>query len=132
MRFEHVDFSYDEETQVLHDVSFETQCGQVIALVGPRGAGKTIIASLIPRFFAIQNGRITVDGYDIRHVNIKSLREQIGIVLQEPVLFGTMVRENIAYERLDAIQEEIERVSRSANAHEFKDTSSSKGATRNC
>lgn len=117
--FEHVNFSYNQETQVLHDVSFEAQRGQVIALVGPSGAGKTTIANLIPRFFDVQSGRITVDGYDIRHVKVRSLREQIGIVLQEPVLFGTTVRENIAYGRLDATQEEIERVARSANAHEF-------------
>ena len=119
LRFEHVDFSYNEETQILHDVSFEAQRGQVVALVGPSGAGKTTIANLVPRFFDVQNGRITVDDYDIRHVQVKSLREQIGIVLQEPVLFGTTVRENIAYGRLDATQEEIETVSRSANAHEF-------------
>jgi len=119
LSFEHVDFRYNEETQVLHDVSFEAQRGQVIALVGPSGAGKTTIANLIPRFFDVQSGRITVDGYDIRDVQIKSLREQIGIVLQEPVLFGTTIRENIAYGRLDATQEEIEKVSRSANAHEF-------------
>lgn len=117
--FEHVDFSYNEDTQVLHDVSFEAQRGQVVALVGPSGAGKTTIANLIPRFFDVQSGRITVDGYDIRDVQIKSLREQIGIVLQEPVLFGTTIRENIAYGRLDATQEEIEKVARSANAHEF-------------
>jgi len=119
LRFEHVDFSYNEETQILHDVSFEAQRGQVVALVGPSGAGKTTIANLVPRFFDVQNGRITVDDYDIRHVQVKSLREQIGIVLQEPVLFGATVRENIAYGRLDATQEEIETVSRSANAHEF-------------
>ena len=119
LSFEHVAFSYNEETQVLHDVSFEAQHGQVVALVGPSGAGKTTIANLIPRFFDVQGGRITVDGYDIREVQVKSLREQIGIVLQEPVLFGTTVRENIAYGRLEATQEEIERVSRSANAHEF-------------
>ena len=119
LEFEHVEFSYNEETQVLHDVSFEAQRGQVVALVGPSGAGKTTIANLIPRFFDVQGGQITVDGYNIRDVQIKSLREQIGIVLQEPVLFGTTVRENIAYGRLDATQEEIEKVARSANAHEF-------------
>ncbi len=119
LSFEHVNFSYNPETQILHDVSFEAQRGQVVALVGPSGAGKTTIANLIPRFFDVQGGRITVDGYDIRSVQVKSLREQIGIVLQEPVLFGTTVRENIAYGRLDATQEEIEIVARSANAHEF-------------
>jgi len=119
LSFEHVRFGYNEETQVLHDVSFEARRGQVVALVGPSGAGKTTIANLIPRFFDVQGGRITVDGYDIREVQVKSLREQIGIVLQEPVLFGTTIRENIAYGRLDATQAEIEQVARSANAHEF-------------
>ncbi len=119
LRLEHVDFSYAKDTPVLHDVSFEAKRGQVVALVGPSGAGKTTIANLIPRFFDVQEGRITVDGYDIRDVKVKSLREQIGIVLQEPVLFGTTIRENIAYGQLDASQEEIERVARSANAHEF-------------
>jgi len=117
--FEQVYFGYNEETQVLHGVSFEAERGQVVALVGPSGAGKTTIANLIPRFFDVQSGRITLDDYDIRRVQVKSLREQIGIVLQEPVLFGTTIRENIAYGRLDATQEEIEAVARSANAHEF-------------
>src|SRR5207237_6806506 len=97
LRFEQVNFSYDGQTVVLHDVSFEAERGQVVALVGPSGAGKTTIANLIPRFFDVQSGCITLDGYDIRHVQVKSLREQIGIVLQEPVLFGTSIRENIAY-----------------------------------
>ncbi len=90
-----------------------------MALVGPSGAGKTTIANLIPRFFDIQSGRITIDGYDISHVQVKSLREQIGIVLQEPVLFGATIRENIVYGRLDATQEEIEEVARASNAYEF-------------
>lgn len=119
LRFEQVDFGYDEHTQVLHDVSFEAEHGQVVALVGPSGAGKTTIANLIPRFFDVQGGRITLDGYDIRHVQMKSLREQIGIVLQEPVLFGVTIRENIAYGKLDATDEEIKAVALAANATEF-------------
>src|SRR6266487_1137866 len=119
VRFEQVEFSYDERTTVLHGVNFEAEQGKVVALVGPSGAGKTTIANLIPRFFDIQSGRITVDGYDIRHVQVKSLREQIGIVLQEPVLFGATIRENIVYGRLDATQEEIEEVARASNAYEF-------------
>ena len=83
------------------------------------GAGKTTIANLIPRFFDIQGGRITVDGRDIRQVQLKSWRDQIGIVLQEPILFSTTVRENIAYGRLAATQEEIEAAARAANACEF-------------
>src|SRR5262249_35963125 len=108
--FEQVDFSYDGKTQVLHGVTFAAERGKVVALVGPSGAGKTTIANLLPRFFDIQGGRITVDGYDIRHVQLKSWRDQIGIVLQEPILFSTTIRENIAYGRLTATQEEIEAV----------------------
>lgn len=119
VRFEQVDFSYDGQTPVLHNVTFAAERGQVVALVGPSGAGKTTIANLLPRFFDVQNGRISVDGYDIRHVQTKSLREQIGIVLQEPVLFGATIRENIAYGRLDATQAEIEEAARAANAYEF-------------
>jgi ATP-binding cassette, subfamily B, bacterial MsbA len=119
VHFEQVQFSYDAQTTVLHDLTFEAEQGKVVALVGPSGAGKTTIANLIPRFFDVQGGRITVDGYDIRHVQVKSLREQIGIVLQEPVLFGATIRENIAYGRLDATLDEIEEVARAANAEEF-------------
>jgi ATP-binding cassette, subfamily B, bacterial MsbA len=119
LQFEQVTFSYDDEHTILHDVSFKTQAGQVLALVGPSGAGKTTIANLIPRFFDIQSGRIMLDGHDISQVQLKSLREQIGIVLQEPVLFGTSVRDNIAYGRPDATQNEIEVVARVANAHMF-------------
>jgi subfamily B ATP-binding cassette protein MsbA len=116
---EQVDFSYDGKTQVLHGVTFEAERGKVVALVGPSGAGKTTIANVIPRFFDIQGGRITIDGYDIRHVQLKSWRDQIGIVLQEPILFSTTIRENIAYGRLTATQEEIEAAARAANACEF-------------
>ncbi|HEX7736331.1 MAG TPA: ABC transporter ATP-binding protein, partial [Ktedonobacteraceae bacterium] len=119
LRFERVDFSYDGETQVLHGVSFEAERGKVIALVGPSGAGKTTIANLIPRFFDIQSGSITIDGRDIREAQLKSWREQIGIVLQEPILFSATIRENIAYGKLDASQAEIEAVARAANAREF-------------
>ncbi len=119
LRFDTVNFSYDGQVTVLHDVSFDVPQGQVVALVGPSGAGKTTIANLIPRFFDVQSGSITIDGYDVRHVQMKSLREQIGIVLQEPVLFGATVRENIAYGRLDATDAEIEEVAKAANAHEF-------------
>ncbi len=119
LRFKQVNFSYDGKVQVLHNVSFEAQRGQVVALVGPSGAGKTTIANLIPRFFDIQSGCITIDGYDIRQVQVKSWREQIGIVLQEPILFSTTIRENIVYGRLDATQEDVEAVARAANAWEF-------------
>jgi len=119
VRLEQVDFSYDGKTQVLHGVTFQAERGKVVALVGPSGAGKTTIANVIPRFFDIQGGRITIDGCDIRHVQLKSWRDQIGIVLQEPILFSTTIRENIVYGRLTATQEEIEAVARAANACEF-------------
>ncbi len=119
LRFDHVDFSYDGQREVLHDVSFEAEAGQVAALVGPSGAGKTTIANLIPRFFDIERGHITLDDHDISQVQLQSLREQIGIVLQEPVLFSSTIRENIAYGRLDASEDEIAAVARAANAAEF-------------
>ena len=119
LRFENVGFAYSENTLVLHNLSFEAKPGQVLALVGPSGAGKTTIANLIPRFFDPTEGRILVDGYDIREVQVKSLREQISTVLQEPVLFGSTIRENIIYGRLDATQAEIIEAARAANALEF-------------
>jgi ATP-binding cassette, subfamily B, bacterial MsbA len=119
LRFENVGFAYDPQTPVLHNLSFEAKPGQVLALVGPSGAGKTTIANLIPRFFDPTAGRILVDGYNIRQVQIKSLREQISTVLQEPVLFGTTIRENIIYGRLEASEAEIVEAARAANALEF-------------
>ncbi len=119
LKFEAVSFQYDAQTPVLRGLSFEAQPGQVIALVGPSGAGKTTIANLIPRFYDPTEGRITLDGHDISHVQLKSLREQISSVLQEPVLFGSSVRENIVYGRLDATEAEIEAAARAANAVEF-------------
>ena len=119
LRFENVGFAYSENTLVLHNLSFEAKPGQVLALVGPSGAGKTTIANLIPRFFDPTEGRILVDGYDIREVQVKSLREQISTVLQEPVLFGSTIRENIIYGRLEATQAEIIEAARAANALEF-------------
>src|SRR5207249_9033005 len=93
VRFEQVDFSYDGKTQVLYGITFQAERGKVVALVGPSGAGKTTIANVIPRFFDVQGGRITIDGSDIRRIQLKSWREQIGIVLQEPILFSTTIHE---------------------------------------
>lgn len=119
LSFENVYFDYDEKTPVLRDLSFEAEPGQVVALVGPSGAGKTTIANLIPRFYDPKAGQITLDGYNIKQVQSASLREQIGIVPQEPVLFGVSIRDNIAYGRLDATDQEIEEAARMANAAEF-------------
>jgi subfamily B ATP-binding cassette protein MsbA len=119
IRFEKVTFGYIPEQPVLQELTFEVQPGKMVALVGPSGAGKTTITNLIPRFFDIQSGRITIDGHDIRDVQLKTLREQISMVQQEPVLFNTTIRDNIAYGRLNATQEEIEAAAQAANAAEF-------------
>ncbi|MGI9057999.1 MAG: ABC transporter ATP-binding protein [Ktedonobacteraceae bacterium] len=117
--FEHVGFSYNKDSVVLSDLSMALQAGQMVALVGPSGAGKTTITGLIPRLFEPSSGHIFIDGYDLQDVQIRSLREQIAIVPQEPALFGGTIQENIAYGRLDATREEIEAAAFAANAAEF-------------
>ena len=117
--FEHVSFSYNKDSVVLSDLSMTLVAGQMVALVGPSGAGKTTITGLIPRLFEPSSGHIYIDGYDLQGVQIRSLREQIAIVPQEPALFGGTIRENIAYGRLDASREEIEAAALAANAVEF-------------
>lgn len=119
VRFEHVSFSYDSVTPVLKDLSFEAKPGQTIAIMGSTGSGKTSIINLLPRFYDPNEGRITIDGQDIRKVTLRSLRRQIGMVLQETYLFSATIRENIAYGQPDATQEEAEHAARSANIHEF-------------
>ena len=117
--FDHVSFSYDDKVPVLKDVSFEIEAGQVAAIVGPSGVGKTTIISLIPRLYDPQAGTIKIDGTDIRSYKLKSLREQISFVLQDTLLFHTSVWENIAYGKPDASPDEIIRAAKQANAHEF-------------
>jgi subfamily B ATP-binding cassette protein MsbA len=119
--FEHVSFAYqdDPEAAILSDVTLEARPGEVLALVGPSGAGKTTLVNLIPRFFDPTSGQICIDGHDLRSLQIKSLREQIGIVPQETLLFGSTVRENILYGRLEATEAEIIAAAQAANAHEF-------------
>ncbi len=122
VRFEHVSFDYGDAAEarvVLQDIDLIAPAGQVVALVGPSGAGKTTLVNLIPRFYDPTAGRITIDGYDIRRVRLRSLREQIGIVPQETTLFSGTIRENIRYGRLDASDAEIEAAARAANAHDF-------------
>ncbi len=104
---------------VLDDLSFDVQPGQLVAVLGPTGSGKSTIINLIPRFYEVTEGAILVDGRDIRTVTVESLRRQIGIVLQETMLFGTTIRENIAFGRPEATQEEIEAVAKAARAHDF-------------
>ncbi len=117
--FENVDFSYKKDEPALTNVSLVAEAGQMIAIVGPSGAGKTTIANLVPRFYDPTAGRITIDGYDIKTVTLSSLREQIGIVPQETVLFNGSVYENILYGDLDASQEQVIAAAKAANAHEF-------------
>lgn len=119
VRFENVSFAYFGRHVVLKDISFEAQPGQVIALLGATGSGKTTITNLIPRFYDPASGRITIDGHDIRDVTLASLRDQIGIVLQETTLFAATLRENIAFGCPDAGDEEIVAAARAAQAHDF-------------
>lgn len=117
--FEHVSFAYNKGEEVLHDLDFQVKPGQVIGIVGPSGAGKSTIASLLPRFYNVTGGVIRIDGQDISKVTLESLREQVGIVPQETMLFNGSVYENILYGRLDATREEVEAAAKAANAHEF-------------
>jgi len=116
---ENITFSYDDKHNALENVSFEVSPGQMIAFVGPSGAGKSTIANLIPRFYDVNAGAIKIDGFDIRDVTLNSLREQIGIVPQETLLFNTTVLENIRYGRLDATDEEVIAAAKAANADNF-------------
>lgn len=117
--FESVSFSYRGDRDALHEISFEAKPNQVIALIGPTGSGKTSLVNLIPRFYEPTRGRIQVDGYDIRKVDLASLRSQIGIVLQTSLLFSATIRENIAYGRPAASEQEIIVAAKAARAHEF-------------
>lgn len=119
VRFNDVSFAYNKNEEVLSHVSFEVKPGEMIAFVGPSGAGKSTVASLLPRFYDATNGSITIDGQDIRKVTLDSLREQVGIVPQETVLFNGSVYDNILYGRLDATREEVEAAAKAANAHDF-------------
>ena len=120
VRYENVSFHYnDDDSLVLDDVSFDIQAGKSIALVGASGSGKTTICSLLPRFYDVSEGRITIDGKDVRKLTLQSLREQIGLVQQDVYLFCGSIRENIAYGRPDASMEEIIEAAKKANIHEF-------------
>ena len=119
LAFERITFSYDGVTPILRDVSLRIEPGQVAAIVGPSGTGKTTIAGLIPRFFDPQAGRVTIDGRDIREFTLKSLRDQVSFVLQDTLLFHGTVWENIAYGKPDAEIEDTVRAAEQANAHEF-------------
>jgi ATP-binding cassette subfamily B protein/subfamily B ATP-binding cassette protein MsbA len=119
LRLEQVTFGYSADRPVLHELSLEALPGQTVAIVGATGAGKSTLVSLIPRFYDPWQGRITLDGRDLRSLQLRSLRSQVAIVLQEPFLFPLTIAENIAYGRPDATQGEIEAAARAANAHQF-------------
>ena len=117
--FRHVGFSYDTDTKVLEDVSFDIKPGETIALVGPTGAGKTTIVNLISRFYDVQEGTVCVDGHDVKKVSIESLRRQMGIMTQDNFLFSGTIKDNIRYGKLDATDEEILAAAKAVHAHEF-------------
>ncbi len=119
VNFDHVSFSYDKNTKVLNDVSFQITPGETIALVGPTGAGKTTIVNLISRFYDVQDGTVSIDGHDVKKVSIESLRKQMGIMTQDNFLFSGTIKENIRYGKLDATDEEIIAAAKAVNAHEF-------------
>jgi ATP-binding cassette subfamily B multidrug efflux pump len=119
VKFENLSFSYDHTKRVLRGINLEAQPGQVIALLGAPGSGKTSVVNLVPRFYDVDGGRITIDGNDIRNVTLESLRSNIGIVQQDVFLFSTSIRENIAYGNVTASQEQIEQAARIAQMHDF-------------
>ena len=122
VRFDHVSFAYSEGRATLDDVSFEAKPGEVVALMGPTGSGKSTITNLIPRFYDPSAGVVSVDDVDVRDVAIHSLRRHIGIVLQDPFLFSSSIADNIAYGRPDATREDIITAAKIARAHDFIET----------
>jgi ABC-type multidrug transport system fused ATPase/permease subunit len=119
--FEHVTFGYNPERPVLHDLDLELAAGKIVALIGHTGAGKTTLASLVPRFYDLQTGSVSIDGNDVRDLTLTSLRREIGVIAQDPFLFSATVRENIAFGRPGASDDDVERAAHLAQAHEFID-----------
>jgi ATP-binding cassette, subfamily B, bacterial len=119
LAFEQVSFGYEPERVVLHDVSFELKAGESCAIIGPSGAGKSTLMNLVPRFFDPNRGAVMLDGMNLRELRLKDLREQVAVVLQEPILLATSIAENIAYGKAGATSAEIERAAVAANAHDF-------------
>jgi ATP-binding cassette subfamily B protein len=117
--FTHASFGYQAERPVLHDVDLELEPGKVVALIGHTGAGKTTLASLVPRFYDVQTGSVSIDGQDVRTIKLASLRREIGVIAQDPFLFSATVRENIAFGRPEATDEDVQRAAELAQAHEF-------------
>ena len=117
--FDHVSFSYDPQSPVLQDVSFTVKPGQTIALVGPTGAGKSTVVSLVSRFYDVTDGRLLIDGQDVRDVKLHSLRKQMSIMLQDSFIFSGTIMDNIRYGRLDATEEEVMEAARAVHVHDF-------------
>ena len=117
--FENVGFSYEPGVEVLSDINLRVTPGETVALVGPTGAGKSTIISLIARFYDITSGRMLVDGHDLRDIDLDAYRRQLGLVLQDPFLFSGTIKENIAYGNLDASQEQIVEAAKTVGAHDF-------------
>jgi subfamily B ATP-binding cassette protein MsbA len=119
IEFRDVSFSYDGEDRVLSGINLTIQKGEVVAIVGPSGTGKTTLVDLVPRFYDPTGGALMIDGIDLRNIELKSLRQKIGIVTQETILFNDTVRNNIAYGLEDCPMEEIVKAAKAANSHDF-------------
>ena len=119
VEFKHVSFHYKEETPILHDINFAVETGRSIAIVGPSGAGKSTIINLIPRLYDVIDGQILLDGHDIRDIDLKWLRGNIGLVTQDTYLFNDTIRENLRYARFDATEEDMINACKEANIHDF-------------
>jgi ATP-binding cassette, subfamily B, bacterial len=121
VRYEHVWFEYAQGRPVLEEIDLELEPGKTVALIGHTGSGKTTLAALVPRFYDVSQGRLLIDGVDVRDIKLQSLRREIGIVSQDPFLFSATVRENIGFGRPDATDEDIRHAAELAQAHEFID-----------
>src|SRR5204862_4219520 len=119
LQFEHVDFEYMEGRPTLEDIDLDVPAGRTIALIGHTGSGKTTLTSLVPRFYDVTEGRVSIDGVDVRDVTLTSLRRAIGVIAQDPFLFSATVRENIAFGPGELSDEDVNRAARAAQAHEF-------------
>ncbi len=119
IEFKNVSFGYDNKNSILNDINMNIECGKTVAIVGPSGSGKTTFCNIIPRFYEIYEGMVTIDGIDIKDIKLKSLRRNIGIVQQDVYIFGGTIKDNIAYGDSNASEEEIIEAAKKANAHEF-------------